>query len=63
MYPFAHIPLKTLHRHPDIHTCMFVASDTLHILPNVNPEFLSNQKLHSFLAIQLPTLYQAQNAL
>ena len=48
-------------RHPDAQPSTFVASDSLHISQNFSPELLHNQKLHSFLAIQLATLYQTYN--
>ena len=44
-------------RHPNTLPHMFVVPDTLHIFTKFQPEFLPNWKLHSFLAIQLTTIY------
>ena len=52
MYSFTHIPLKTLQTNTQIPNHALSQLQTLYTFSqNFSPEFLSNQKLDSFLAI------------
>ena len=57
--PFTYIHPTHTQTHIDAPTCVTVAPDILHML---NPEALSNQKVHSFLVILVTIPYQMQNA-
>ena len=58
MYPSLINPLKDIkHKCIDGKPYIKVVPDTLQIPPNFNPVVLPSQKLHSFLADLLPTLY------
>ena len=61
MYPFTHIPLKSIWTDTQMpHLVYLIAPDhTAYIYQISALKFIPSPKYHSFLAIQLTTLYQA----